>query len=391
MSDSIELTILMPCLNEAGTIQQCVTEALSALNAMGIKGEVLVADNGSTDGSPELAKALGARVILVNQRGYGAALIAGIHAAHGQYTIMGDCDCSYDFTEAKRLLELLRAGNDLVVGCRLPQYGGKIEEGAMPFLHRYLGNPVLSLLGRLFFAAPINDFHCGLRGFVTSRARQLQLKATGMEFASEMIVKAAVAGHRISETPITLRKDRRGRPPHLRTWRDGWRHLRFLLLNSPRWLFFYPGAILFCVALLAFIRLALGPVFLAGIGFDTNSLLVASSGLIIGTQLVFFALVAKAYGVVSGLLPADDFTLRALRGNPFEVGIVGGIAITLLGALSFLRAMFMWEDINFGVLSYPTSLRITIPALTMLVIGSQTMFTGFIIALLKLQFDETQS
>jgi hypothetical protein len=257
----------------------------------------------------------------------------------------------------------------------------------MPFLHRYLGNPLLSSLGKLFFHSPINDFHCGMRGFKTASARSLRLRSPGMEFASEMIVKATHLRLRIAEIPITLRKDRRGRRPHLNTWRDGWRHLRFLLLYRPRWLFFYPGMAMLLVGVIAFSMLASGPVVIGGVGFDTNTLLVSACLLLLGAQLVAFALFAKAYGVVSGFLPADPVTLRILRGQPFEMGIIAGAAAALAGFAELSRALRFWEGAGFGALPYAESLRMTIPAVTFITLGAQLMFAGFMLALLKLHFD----
>src|SRR5215510_9486646 len=288
-----ELTILMPCLNEAETLASCIGKAKEFLARTGISGEVLIADNGSSDGSRQLAEELGARVISVQQRGYGAALMGGIEAARGQYTIMGDADDSYDFASIDPFIDQLKGGADLVVGNRF----NRIQPGAMPLMHRYLGNPMLSFIGRLFFHIPISDFHCGLRGFNTAKMRMLGLQTTGMEFASEMIVRGVLAGFNIAEVPITLYPDGRSRPPHLRTWRDGWRHLRFLLLYSPRWLFLYPGALLMIAGLAAGIWLSPRQRTIAGIGFDIHTLLFAALAVIIGFQAINFAVFTKVFAI----------------------------------------------------------------------------------------------
>src|SRR6516225_6452941 len=303
----IELTILMPCLNEAETIQSCVCKAMKFLAESGIRGEVLVADNGSTDGSPGMAEQLGARVVSIAQRGYGAALIGGIEAAAGRFVIMGDSDDSYDFSALDPFVAELRAGQQLVMGNR---FKGGIKPGAMPALHRYLGNPLLSWIGRIFFSIPIGDFHCGLRGFSREAVRQLGLRNTGMEFASEMVVKSSLRGLRISEVPTTLSPDRRSRPPHLRTWRDGWRHLRFLLLHSPRWLFLYPGLFFVAIGLVAIGALWSGlvwsgPVQLTPrVSIDIHSLVAACFAIIIGSQLVMFSALAQKYAIVEGFMPS---------------------------------------------------------------------------------------
>jgi glycosyltransferase involved in cell wall biosynthesis len=388
MSKAIELTVLIPCLNESRTIGLCIEEAKKALLNAGIQGEVLVADNGSTDNSIEIATQAGARIHPVPQRGYGSALIAGIYAAQGRFIVMADGDCSYDFKAIPKFLERLRAGTQLVVGCRLPRYGGQIEMGAMPWLHRYLGNPVLSLIGKIIFRSPIHDFHCGMRGFDRDTFQALKLRSSGMEFASEMIVKASLANLRIDEIPITLRKDRRDRPPHLRTWRDGWRHLRFLLLYSPRWLFLYPALVLMAFGLFGFIGLLPRARHFAGITFDTNTLLVCAGMLLIGVQLFTFALIGKTYGVITGLLPSDTFSRTILRGKPFEVGIILGMIVGAGGLGLLLRAIFFWASADFGTLSYPESLRIVIPSITLLCLSTQLIFGGFIMALITLHREE---
>src|SRR5262245_15428578 len=305
----MELTILMPCLDEAATVARCVDKARAFLARAGIEGEVVVADNGSTDGSRALAERAGARVVEVARRGYGAALAAGIAAARGRYVIMGDADDSYDFSRLEGFVEKLREGHLLVMGNR---FRGGIRPGAMPPLHRYLGNPVLSFIGRLFFRAPVRDFHCGLRGFDRAAALSLGLRTPGMEFASELVVKAALAGWRIAEVPTTLDPDGRGRPPHLRSWRDGWRHLRFLLLFSPRWLFFYPGAALLLLGASLTTALYFAPLRIGGIGLDVHSMLYASAAALLGMQLCLFALFARVSAQLAGLLPERPAVQRVL-------------------------------------------------------------------------------
>ena len=320
----VELTVVIPCLNEAETLTSCLREAWAAIAAAGVVGEVLVADNGSVDGSPEIAAAAGARVVHVAERGYGNALLGGIGAARGRLVLMGDADGSYDFGACRCSWPGCASGADLVMGCRMPGGGGTILPGAMPWKHRWIGNPALSALGRLFFEAPVRDFHCGLRAFRRDAILRLGLRCPGMELASEMVVKATLARLRIAEVPVTLRPDGRSRPPHLRSWRDGWRHLRFMLLFTPRWLFLIPGAVLSLASLLLFLRLAAGPLELAGVRFDTNSLLVAGLGLITGVQMLLFGVLAKLFAVNQGLLPPTALTGWLRRRRLVELGIGSG-------------------------------------------------------------------
>jgi len=322
-SRSVELTILMPCLDEAETIATCINKARGFLNRTGIDGEILVADNGSTDGSGELAREAGARVVRIAEKGYGNALIGGIAAARGRFVIMADADDSYDFSELDAFVESLRAGNTMVVGHR---FRGGIRRGAMPLLHRYLGNPLLSFAGRLFFSTGIGDFHCGLRGVDRAAAVQLGLHAPGMEFASEMIVKAKLAGWRIAEVPTVLSPDGRSRPPHLRSWHDGWRHLRFLLMMSPRWLMLYPGACLIGIGAAAELAILRGPVIINEIGFDVHTMLYAAGAIILGIQLVLFSLLARTIGVLKKVLPMSPPLARFLRIFTLERGILLGSA-----------------------------------------------------------------
>ena len=377
----IELSILMPCLNEAETLGICIDKAKAFLWRTGINGEVVIADNGSTDGSQGIARAHGARVVQVEARGYGAALIGGIRSARGRFVIMGDSDNSYDFANLDRFVEKLREGYDVVMGNR---FRGGIAESAMPRLHRYLGNPVLSFVGRLFFRSAIGDFHCGLRGFSREAVLGLDLDASGMEFASEMVVKATLARLAIEEAPVTLRPDGRSRPPHLRSWRDGWRHLRFMLLFTPRWLFLIPGAVLSLLSLLLFLRLAAGPLEVAGVRFDTNTLLVAGLGLLTGVQMLLFGVLAKLFAVNQGLLPPTAFTGWLRRRRLVELGIGSGGVLALLGLGYLAYEVELWRRAGFGDLSYPESLRIVVPAVMALAVGVQLVFAGFMLALIDL-------
>lgn len=385
MSNSIDVTILIPCLNEEKTIESCVEEALEAIQQTGVKGEVLIADNGSTDHSSQIAERCGARVILEKRKGYGSALMAGIQAARGRYILMGDADGSYDFSQLIPFLNLLNQGYDLVMGCRFPKCGGKIMPGAMPWKHRWIGNPVLSFLGRLFFKAPVDDFHCGLRAFKRSSILDLNLKTPGMEFASEMVVKACLSGLRIGQTPITLRKDKRDRPPHLRSWRDGWRHLRFLLLYAPNWLFIYPGAGLTMASILGFILLWPGPLTLGEATLDLNTLLASSAGIIMGMQVMAMGLFAKAYAVSTGLLPHNQHIVFLLRSKTAEAGSILALLLVLGGGVVFGHSFLEWRSEGYGPLSVQVSLRYSILALTLLSLGIQSFVTGFMLKLLDIK------
>ena len=375
----IELTILMPCLNEAETLGICIEKALGFLRRSGISGEVLIADNGSSDGSQEIAVRLGARVIQVPEKGYGAALIAGIAAARGRYVIMGDSDDSYDFSVLDPFIAKLRDGFDLVMGNR---FKGGIAPGAMPPLHRYLGNPVLSTIGRIFFASPIRDFHCGLRGFSRDAMAALELRAPGMEFASEMVVKATMRGLRIAEVPTTLSPDGRSRPPHLRSWRDGWRHLRFLLIFCPRWLFFYPGALLFALGALVMALLLPGPVSLGAVTLDVHSLLYASGAVVMGFQAMQFWVFARLYGAVTGLLPEAERLNRALSRFGLEAALLLAGAIFLLGLALGGWSLAQWGARDFGTLQGAGVMRMAIASVTAMLIGLQLAFGAFFLALL---------
>jgi glycosyltransferase involved in cell wall biosynthesis len=375
-----ELTILMPCLDEAATVARCVAKAREFLKRAAIDGEILVADNGSTDGSDRLAQAAGARVVPVPERGYGAALAAGIAAAKGRFVIMGDADDSYDFAALDGFLEKLRQGYPLVMGNR---FKGGILPGAMPALHRFLGNPLLSFVGRLFFRTGVGDFHCGLRGFDRAAVAALDLHTPGMEFASELVVKAALAGWRIAEVPTTLHPDGRGRPPHLRSWRDGWRHLRFLLLFSPRWLFLYPGLALLAVGLALTAALYFAPLHVGAAGLDIHSMLYASAGTLLGLQLCLFALFARLTAQNAGLLPRHAVLDRLLRAVTLERGLLAGLVLALGGFAWSAAAFLEWQQAGFGALDPRVVMRQTIPASMLMVGGAEIMLASFLLSLLK--------
>jgi hypothetical protein len=372
----LELTILMPCLDERETIALCVKKARAFLERTGIDGEVLVADNGSTDGSIELAERAGARVARIAERGYGAALLGGIERARGRYVVMGDADDSYDFTALAPFVERLRAGDQLVMGNR---FRGGIAPGAMPFLHRYLGNPVLSFVGRVFFASSIGDFHCGLRGFDREAVRRLRLVSPGMEFASEMIVKAELAGLAISEVPTTLRPDGRSRRPHLRTWRDGWRHLKFLLMMSPRWLLLYPGLGLFLTGTLAQLVIARGPVVIGGVGFDIHTMVYSAGATILGLQLMVFAVLARAVGCLKGVLPPTPSVDRLWRTLTLERGIALGLLVLAIGVALAALSVELWVRTHLAALDPTQMMRYAIPSVTLMITGAEIVFASFVL------------
>ncbi|MEY3282819.1 MAG: hypothetical protein RIR86_832 [Acidobacteriota bacterium] len=382
MNESIELSIIMPCLNEAETLAICINKARGFLERAGISGEVVIADNGSTDGSPEIARANGARVVAVAEKGYGSALRGGIEAARGRYVIMGDADDSYDFVNLMPFIERLRLGDDLVMGNR---FRGGIKPGAMPPLHRYLGNPVLTWIGRLFFGSPCGDFHCGLRGFNRESIRRLELRTSGMEFASEMIVRASLERLRISEVPTTLSKDGRSRPPHLRSWRDGWRHLRFLLMYSPRWLFLYPGLVLVMAGLLVGGWLLPQPRQILGVVFDFHTLFYAGLAVVIGYQSVIFAVSTLLFVSSEGLLPQDRRLNEAFARVSLEAGLMAGLLLVLLGLAGTIWAIADWGLQAFGPLEPGRMMRLLIPSGTALVIGCQTIFASFFLSILGLR------
>lgn len=381
---NVELSIVMPCLNEAETLAACIRKARAFLETSGVSGEVVIADNGSTDGSREIAVAEGARMVPVAARGYGAALIGGIAAARGRYVVMADADDSYDFLNLMPFLEKLRAGADLVMGNR---FQGGVAPGAMPFLHKYLGNPVLSFLGRLFFRAKVGDFHCGLRGFNRERMLALDLRTTGMEFASEMVVRAALAGYTIVEVPTTLKKDGRTRPPHLHTWRDGWRHLRFLLLYSPRWLFVYPGLLLLIFGVLGTVLLLPGPVFIGSVGIDIHTFIVACICILVGLQSLSFALVARRYGAARGFLPASATYKSALSAITLERLLLIALALLILGLAGLGWCVAIWASAHFGVLEYASLLRGLMLSLTAIAAAIQLAFTAFLAGIMDVAAD----
>ena len=385
MPADLDLTIVMPCLNEAETIVACVEKAKRGIETASVSGEVLVADNGSTDGSIELAEKHGARVERVVAKGYGNALRGGIEAARGRWILMGDADDSYDFGEAPRFVGKLREGHDLVMGCRLPAGGGTIMPGAMPWKNRWLGNPVLSFVGRLFFRTPIRDFHCGLRAFSRAAYDRMELKTTGMEFASEMVMKASLFGMKMEEVPITLHPDGRSRPPHLRPWRDGWRHLRFMLIYSPRWLFLVPGLLLAAVGALGTICLGAGPVVMGGARLDIGTLIVAAVSLMVGVQLVAFAFFSKVFAIGEGLLPPDPKFGKLFDFFTLEKGLLASLAMLLAGGGVLGWAVWAWAQAGFGDLAYELNLRRLVIAATLIVVGLQGISSSFFLSVLGLK------
>lgn len=384
MQKEIELSIVMPCLNEAETLERCIKKAQLAIDAHTISAEIIIADNGSTDGSQEIVRRNGVRLVDVKEKGYGSALRGGILAAEGKYVVMGDADDSYNFGEVFRFVEKLRLGYDLVMGCRLPKGGGTIMPGAMPLKHRILGNPVLSCIGQVFFKSPMTDFHCGLRGFSKAAFETMDLHTSGMEFASEMVIKATLLKLRMTEIPITLHRDGRSRPPHLRSWRDGWRHLRFMLMYSPRWLFFFPGMLFLVVGALVFVRLMKGPIFIGTIGLESNTLLVAGMSFLIGFQMISFYLFAKVFAITEGFLPKDPKINIFLRIFPLEIGILTGIVFFGLGASLMFQALTLWGQTGFGELAYLVKLKKVIPAIIFLLFSFQVIFSSFFLSILKL-------
>jgi glycosyltransferase involved in cell wall biosynthesis len=381
-SNTVELSVVMPCLNEAETLAVCVDRALAALRENDIVGEVIVADNGSTDGSQQIAAEHGGRVVAVPVRGYGAALSAGIAAARGRFVLMADADDSYDFAHIPRFLAELRKGADLVMGNR---FEGGIGPGAMPPLHRYLGNPVLSRLGRTLFHAPIGDFHCGMRAFSREAYERLGLRTTGMEFASEMVVKASLLKQKIVEVPTTLQKDGRSRAPHLRTWSDGWRHLRFLLMYSPRWLFLFPGLTLMLggVALMVWLLPEERPLGHLNLGVDT--LAYAAAAVLLGFQLVFFGVAAKVFAITEGLLPEDESFQRWFRFVTLETGLIVGVLLLLTGVAIAVTSVSAWAHTGYGPLPPVQMMRRTLPAMMCLMLGTEVCFGSFFLSLLGLK------
>lgn len=378
----IELSVVMPCLNEAETLEKCILKARAFFENANIDGEIIVSDNGSTDGSQEIAARNGARLVHARTRGYGAALHEGINIARGKYVIMGDADDSYDFSDLMPFLMELRNGCDLVMGNR---FKGGIKKGAMPFIHRYLGNPVLSFTGRLFFHIKIRDFHCGLRGFTKKAYDRMNLHTTGMEFASEMVVKAALNKMIIAEVPTTLSPDGRSHPSHLRTWHDGWRHLRFLLMFSPRWLFLYPGLFIILVSILLGSLLIVRPVEIEGVVLDIHTLIVASFALLVGVQMVFFHLFVRIYSIVSGLIPTDRHFEKLLRYFTLERGLLVGIVIVITGAVLMIINFISWGSTGFSDLEPTYFVRRILSGILPFALGIQIITFSFIFSILGIR------
>jgi glycosyltransferase involved in cell wall biosynthesis len=384
-AQELELSVVMPCLNEADTLAACIAKAQRAIREHGIAAEIIVADNGSTDGSPQIAERAGARVVHVDQKGYGSALMGGIAAAHGTYVIMGDADDSYDFGEIPRFVDKLRQGYDLVQGCRLESGGGRVLPGAMPFLHRWWGNPMFSAMARRWFRAPIHDVYCGLRGFRKDFYHSLDQRCTGMEFATEMIIKASLHGAQIGEVPITLHPDgRTAHAPHLKTFRDGWRTLRFFLLYSPRWLFLVPGALLILLGLVGY-GIALPGLRLFGARFDAHTLLFATLFVICGYQAVQFAIMTKVFAASEGLLPEDPRITRFLSVFDLEMGLLSGALAIVLGVVLLGGAISQWVRADFGALDYAHTMRWVIPGVMLTALGIQTILSGFFTSLLGMK------
>lgn len=386
MPEALELTVLMPCLNEAETLGTCISKAKTYLETSGIAGEILVADNGSTDGSREIAAGLGARVVDVPRRGYGAALLAGIVAARGRYVIMGDADDSYDFGGLAPFVAELRRGAELVMGNR---FVGGIDPGAMPFLHRYLGNPVLTLIGRILFRIDCGDFHCGLRGFARDRILALKLHSSGMEFASEMIIRAGVSGLRIVEVPTTLAKDGRSRPPHLRTWQDGWRHLRLLLVYSPRWLFLYPGIAMIALGIVASLALLPGPLQIAKeVYLGVTTFLVACMSIVIGVQSITFGILARRRIAAQGLLPASTRYGVLIEWLTLERMLAIALAVFACGAGGMVWSLYSWGAVKFGPLDYEHVIRVVGLSLTMIVVAVQFGLAAFLASVIDIRLSD---
>ncbi len=383
--EDLELSIVMPCLNEADTVGVCVRKAREAIARIGTTGEIIVADNGSTDGSQQIATAEGAYVIGVSARGYGSALMGGIAAARGKYVIMGDADDSYDFSDIGKFVEKLRVGYDMVQGCRLPAGGGTVAIGAMPFLHRWLGNPVFTWLVRHWFRGQVNDVYCGMRGFTRTLYERLEQRCTGMEFATEMIIKASLRGERVAEVPITLHPDgRKTHPPHLKTWRDGWRTLRFLLMYSPGWLFLAPGALAVLAGVLGY-AVALPGMTVGGITFDAHTLLFASLAILVGYQAILFAMFAKTFAMAERLIPEDPRMMWLFRVVNLERGLLVSLAMGAAGAFLLAAAVLQWRSAGFGRLDYAHTMRFVIPGATLVAIGFQSFLSSFFLSILGMK------
>jgi glycosyltransferase involved in cell wall biosynthesis len=380
---AVELSVVMPCLNEADTLAVCIDKCHRAMRAAGIDGEVIVADNGSTDGSQAIARKQGARVVEVSERGYGEALRGGIAAARGRYVVMGDADDSYDFLEVPKFVALLRAGYDLAQGCRLPSGGGTIRRGAMPLLHRWWGNPMFSAMVRRMFWAPVHDVYCGLRGFRKDLFDQLDLRSSGMEFATEMIIKSSLRNARIAEVPITLHPDgRKAHSPHLKTFRDGWRTLRFFLMCSPRWLFLYPGVFLAALGALGY-AVAMPGLSIAGLRFDAHTLLFSTLAILVGEQAIIFAVCAKTIAMVEGVLPPNRRMETFYRVATVERGVLASLAAMAVGIVLLFAAVNEWRLHAFGNLDYPSTMRIVVPGVMLTAVGIQTLLASFLIGIMR--------
>ena len=381
--EELELTILMPCLNEAETLEICIKKAMKSLKENNIKGEVLIADNGSTDGSQDIARRNGARVIDVAVKGYGSALIEGTKQAYGKYIIMGDSDDSYDFSNIMPFVEKLREGYELVMGNR---FKGGIEKGAMPFSHKYIGTPVISFIGRLFYKSNIGDFNCGMRGYNREAILKLDLKTTGMEYASEMIVQSTLNGIKITEVPTTLKKDGRSRAPHLKSFQDGWRHLKFLLIYSPKWLFLFPGLLLLIIGLIGSIAFVFGDLQISNVVLGIHSRLYFGAMIVVGFQIIIFSLFAKVYAINSGMHPKEDKFTKFLKKITLEKGLILGIILTIIGLGLSIYSIILWKNAGWGELNPVDIMPITIPAVYLIIIGIQMMFASFILGVLNIEY-----
>jgi glycosyltransferase involved in cell wall biosynthesis len=385
MAETVEVSVVMPCLNEADTLAICIEKALRGLSEASVLGEVIVADNGSTDGSPEIARQCGARVVPVSLKGYGNALMGGIAAARGKFIIMGDADDSYDFLEIPKFIAKWHEGAELVQGCRLPWGGGTVMPGAMPFLHRWWGNPMLTILARWWFNAPINDIYCGLRGFTKDLYLRLGQRCTGMEFATENVIKSTLYSARITEVPITLHPDgRKAHAPHLRTFRDGWRTVRFFIMYTPRWLFLVPGGLLVLLGMLGYV-LGMPPVHWHGVTFGAHTLLFASLAILCGYQAILFAIFTKTFAIAEGLMPEDPKIMSFFRVVNLEKGLICGFAALLIGLAMLATAVNRWRLVDFGELDYAATMRWVIPGATLTALGFQTIMSSFFVSILGMK------
>ena len=381
----VEVSFVMPCLNEVETLESCIRAARRCIEDNGLTGEVIVADNGSTDGSQSLARRCGARVVDIPHKGYGHALMGGIGAARGRFIVMGDSDDSYDFAEAMPMIERLRAGYDLVMGNRFRSGGGTIMPGAMPLKHRYLGNPVLSRIGRVVFGVPISDFHCGLRAFSKASYEKMDVRTTGMEFASELVIKANLRGMKLTEVPVTLRKDGRNRPPHLRSWRDGWRHLRFMLCLSPRWTLFIPGCVLAALGLILGTLVATGPIHIGSVRLDIHTLVAAALMLIVGYQAMVAGAAMRIFALTEEIGPPSPFLQRAFKVFTLERGVVAGLLASLAGLAFIAVPVWLWLRSGLGDLNPETTLRPMIVGSTLLAVGIETVLMSFVLSMLGME------